>query len=115
MRWLWCTGCTHSRVSGRRGSIRAASKSQSSPSTSEPSQGTSVIQIRPVGRGELVLGCGFGSGLNVLFYPAAVTAVTAVEPSEVGWKLAGKRLRAARIPVDRSGLDGQSLPFAATC
>ena len=55
---------------------------------------------------------GFGSGLNVPFYPAAVTRVAAVEPCDVGWRLAGERLRAARVPVQRSGLDGQSLPFA---
>jgi ubiquinone/menaquinone biosynthesis C-methylase UbiE len=54
---------------------------------------------------------GFGSGLNVPFYPAAVTRVAAVEPADVGWKLADKRLRAASVPVARSGLDGQSLPF----
>ena len=58
-----------------------------------------------------VLEIGFGSGLNVPFYPAAVTRVAAVEPSDVGWKLAGKRLSTARVPVERSGLDGQSLPF----
>jgi ubiquinone/menaquinone biosynthesis C-methylase UbiE len=58
-----------------------------------------------------VVEIGFGSGLNVPFYPAAVTRVAAVEPSDVGWKLAGKRLSAARVPVERSGLDGQSLPF----
>ena len=38
--------------------------------------------------------------------------MAAVEPSDVGWKLAGKRLEAASVPVERSGLDGQSLPFA---
>jgi ubiquinone/menaquinone biosynthesis C-methylase UbiE len=59
-----------------------------------------------------VLEIGFGSGHNVPFYPAAVTQVDAVEPSDVGWKLAGKRLDATRVPVRRSGLDGQSLPFA---
>jgi ubiquinone/menaquinone biosynthesis C-methylase UbiE len=58
-----------------------------------------------------VLEIGFGSGHNVPFYPAAVTQVDAVEPSDVGWKLAGKRLEAAKVPVRRSGLDGQSLPF----
>ena len=58
-----------------------------------------------------VLEIGFGSGLNVPFYPAAVRRVVAVEPSDVGWKLAGKRLSTARVPVERSGLDGQSLPF----
>ena len=59
-----------------------------------------------------VVEIGFGSGLNVPFYPAGVDRVAAVEPSDVGWKLAGKRLEAASVPVERSGLDGQSLPFA---
>jgi SAM-dependent methyltransferase len=59
-----------------------------------------------------VVEIGFGSGHNVPFYPAAVTRVTAVEPSDVGWKLAAERVRAATVPVQRSGLDGQSLPFA---
>jgi len=59
-----------------------------------------------------VVEIGFGSGSNVPFYPAAVTRVAAVEPADVGWKLAAKRLREATVPVERSGLDGQSLPFA---
>ncbi|WP_035840386.1 class I SAM-dependent methyltransferase [Kitasatospora azatica] len=59
-----------------------------------------------------VVEIGFGSGLNVPFYPAAVTRVDAVDPSDVGWKLAAKRLAAATVPVQRAGLDGQTLPFA---
>jgi ubiquinone/menaquinone biosynthesis C-methylase UbiE len=59
-----------------------------------------------------VVEIGFGSGLNVPFYPDAVTQVDTVEPSDVGWKLAQERLQASTIPVRRSGLDGQSLPFA---
>jgi ubiquinone/menaquinone biosynthesis C-methylase UbiE len=58
-----------------------------------------------------VVEIGFGSGLNVPFYPNAVTRVAAVEPADVGWKLAEKRLAATSVPVERSGLDGQSLPF----
>jgi ubiquinone/menaquinone biosynthesis C-methylase UbiE len=58
-----------------------------------------------------VIEVGFGSGLNIPFYPAEVTAVSAVEPSDVAWRLAAKRLAAARVPVSRSGLDGQLLPF----
>jgi ubiquinone/menaquinone biosynthesis C-methylase UbiE len=58
-----------------------------------------------------VVEIGFGSGLNIPFYPAAVTEVAAVEPADVGWKLARKRLDATSVPVQRSGLDGQSLPF----
>ena len=59
-----------------------------------------------------VLEIGFGSGHNVPFYPESVTRVDAIEPADVGWKLAGKRLRATSVPVQRSGLDGQSLPLA---
>jgi ubiquinone/menaquinone biosynthesis C-methylase UbiE len=58
-----------------------------------------------------VVEIGFGSGLNVPFYPADVTRVTAVEPAGVGWKLAGKRLRDTSIPVERAGLDAAGLPF----
>ena len=59
-----------------------------------------------------VVEIGFGSGLNVPFYPDAVSRVAAVEPADVGWKLAGKRLAASQVEVERSGLDGQSLPLA---
>ena len=59
-----------------------------------------------------VVEIGFGSGLNVPFYPATVTRVAAIEPADTGWRLAAKRLNATSVPVERSGLDGQSLPFA---
>jgi len=58
-----------------------------------------------------VVEIGFGSGLNVPHYPGAVTKVAAVEPADRGWKLAGKRLAATSVPVERVGLDGQSLPL----
>jgi SAM-dependent methyltransferase len=58
-----------------------------------------------------VVEVGFGSGLNVPYYPSAVTKLTAVEPADLGWKLAAKRVAASNVPVERSGLDGQSLPF----
>jgi ubiquinone/menaquinone biosynthesis C-methylase UbiE len=57
-----------------------------------------------------VVEIGFGSGLNVPFYPAAVARVTAIEPADLGWKLADERVRAAAVPIERAGLDGQSLP-----
>ena len=58
-----------------------------------------------------VVEIGFGSGLNVPFYPSAVTRVAAVEPADTGWRIARKRVAASPIPVERSGLDGQHLPF----
>jgi ubiquinone/menaquinone biosynthesis C-methylase UbiE len=59
-----------------------------------------------------VVEVGFGSGLNVPFYPDAVSSVVAIEPADVGWQLAAKRLASSNVPVERSGLDGQSLPLA---
>lgn len=58
-----------------------------------------------------VVEIGFGSGHNVPFYPAAVTRVAAVEPADLAWRLAAERVAQSNIPVERSGLDGQLLPF----
>lgn len=58
-----------------------------------------------------VVEIGFGTGHNVPFYPDAVERVAAVEPSALGWKLAQDRVSASRVPVERAGLDGQTLPF----
>ena len=58
-----------------------------------------------------VVEIGFGSGLNVPFYPAGVSGVAAVEPVDTAWQVARKRLAASPVDVQRSGLDGQSLPF----
>ncbi|WP_227982967.1 class I SAM-dependent methyltransferase [Nocardia spumae] len=59
-----------------------------------------------------VLEIGFGSGRNVPFYPSGVSRVSAVEPADVGWRLAAGRVAQSPVPVERAGLDGQSLPFA---
>lgn len=59
-----------------------------------------------------VVELGFGSGLNAAHYPPAVTRVSAVEPSDVGWRLAGPRVAAAAVPVQRDGRDAQDLPMA---
>ena len=59
-----------------------------------------------------VVEIGFGSGLNVPFYPDAVRRVVAIEPSDLAWQLAEKRVAASNVAVERSGLDGQSLPMA---
>ena len=63
-----------------------------------------------------VLELGFGSGLNVSHYPAGVTKIWAVEPSDVAWGIAeerrqepGRAQASGRPPVVRAGLDGQVL------
>lgn len=62
-----------------------------------------------------VLEIGFGSGLNLPHLPAAVAAVDAVEPSDLGWSMSEDRRGAAAIPVSRIGLDGRrvDVPDAA--
>ena len=58
-----------------------------------------------------VLEIGFGSGLNVPFYPPAITKVTAIEPSDTAWRIASKRINASSVPVERGELDAQRLPY----
>ena len=58
-----------------------------------------------------VVELGFGSGLNIPFYPADIDEVAAIEPADLGWKLASDRRAATSVPLTRAGLDGQSLPF----
>ena len=59
-----------------------------------------------------VLEIGFGSGLNARFYPSAVSRVSAVEPSDVAWRLSAPRRERSAAPITRSGLDGQRLTEA---
>ena len=56
-----------------------------------------------------VLELGFGSGLNLPHLPPEVAAVDAVEPADVGWALSERRRARSRVPVERTGLDGQRL------
>ena len=56
-----------------------------------------------------VVEIGFGSGGNVPHYPGAVRTVAAVEPSDLAWRLAERRLRDTTVPVRRSDVDGQRL------
>ncbi|WP_405136582.1 class I SAM-dependent methyltransferase [Nocardia sp. NBC_01388] len=59
-----------------------------------------------------VVEIGFGSGRNVPFYPASVVSVSAVEPADRAWAMAASRVAASTVPIERAGLDGQSLPFS---
>lgn len=56
-----------------------------------------------------VLEIGFGSGLNLPHLPPEVTAVAAVEPSELGWSRSAARRSSSAVPVERIGLDGQEI------
>jgi len=56
-----------------------------------------------------VVEIGFGSGLNLPHLPDDVTGIWAVEPSQIGRKLARERLDATHVPVEFAGLDGQRL------
>jgi SAM-dependent methyltransferase len=58
-----------------------------------------------------VIELGFGSGLNVPYYPAEVTDVWIVEPSAVARRLAQPRLAASTVRVHEGALDGARLDF----
>ncbi len=59
-------------------------------------------------RGE-VLEVGFGSGRNIVHYPAEVSRVLAVDPSLEARRLAGARVAASATPIEFVGLDGEAL------
>jgi ubiquinone/menaquinone biosynthesis C-methylase UbiE len=56
-----------------------------------------------------VVEIGFGTGLNVAHYPPEVSRVYAVEPSEVGMRLARPRIDQCPTPVEPAGLRGEHL------
>ena len=57
-----------------------------------------------------VLEIGFGTGLNLPHYPAAVTRVVGVDPSETSARLARTRIAASPFPVETIGLSAERLP-----
>jgi ubiquinone/menaquinone biosynthesis C-methylase UbiE len=59
-----------------------------------------------------VLEVGFGSGLNVPYYPSSVIRVLAVDPATVGRKLAEKRVAASQIPIEYLDLEAERLAIA---
>jgi len=56
-----------------------------------------------------VVEIGFGSGLNAVYYPSAVSKVLAIEPSQVSMRLAESRIAGSSADVELAGLDGQHL------
>lgn len=59
-----------------------------------------------------VLEIGFGTGLNLDFFPRAVTKLTAVDSERMLPKRVAARIAEAQIPIDQVTLDaGSRLPF----
>lgn len=61
------------------------------------------------GVGGTVLEVGFGSGLNLPWYPSDVRRLVAVDPSREGAKLARQRISEARFPVEYLPVGGEEL------
>ena len=58
-----------------------------------------------------VLEIGFGSGLNLPFYPKEVERVVALDPAELGRRLAEGRIRAFHAPVEFRELNCERYPL----
>jgi ubiquinone/menaquinone biosynthesis C-methylase UbiE len=55
---------------------------------------------------------GFGTGLNLLYYPEAVTGLTVIDSENMLERRVDKRIAACRIPTTKMQLDAQGrLPF----
>jgi ubiquinone/menaquinone biosynthesis C-methylase UbiE len=58
-----------------------------------------------------VLEIGFGTGLNLPYYPERVRKLTAVDPNPGMHRLAQKRIRRRGVEVEQHVLGGERLPF----
>jgi len=58
-----------------------------------------------------VLEIGFGTGLNLPYYPLQVRKITAVDPNVGMHRLAQQRIRATGIQVDQRVVTSERLPF----
>ncbi|NEP18734.1 MAG: class I SAM-dependent methyltransferase [Leptolyngbya sp. SIO4C1] len=60
-----------------------------------------------------VLEIGFGTGLNLPYYPPAVKSLTVVDPNPGMNAIAAQRVQTSPIPVEIKQLSGEALPFAS--
>ena len=59
-----------------------------------------------------ILEIGFGTGLNLPFYPDSVSKITTIDPNPGMKKLARSRIATSDIEVDFQILNGENLPMA---
>jgi len=67
-------------------------------------------RLVPLAHGR-VLEVGFGSGLNLPFYGPRIDHLYAVDPSRELWRLAARRVAAARVRVDFIRASAESIPL----
>jgi ubiquinone/menaquinone biosynthesis C-methylase UbiE len=59
-----------------------------------------------------VLEIGFGTGVNLPYYPSGIPKITALDPNPGMQPLAQRRIKAAGIPVESRVLNAERLPMA---
>src|SRR5579872_2329877 len=68
-------------------------------------------ELLSAARGE-ILEIGFGTGLNLPFYPPQVGRIAAVDPNAGMWRQARKEIGRSAIKVEQHVADCARLPFA---
>jgi ubiquinone/menaquinone biosynthesis C-methylase UbiE len=59
-----------------------------------------------------VLEVGFGTGVNLAYYPSSIPKITALDANPGMARLARKRIQSARMPVESRVLNAERLPMA---
>jgi len=59
-----------------------------------------------------VLEIGFGTGLNLAYYPHSIEKITAIDPNPGMNSRAARRVRDSALPIESQALNGEQLPMA---